>query len=292
MLLFLVIAIPGWILTQHSATIVKTESVQASSFCPLTTRVDAHIPTVILQGSQNEDRTRNRTFWAESSDDFLPYDWPPAHRALHEDGTEHPIKFSHDFEEVWGGIESSETKDGRQLCNSHRIPSSPPPQNPASWSDSMVMFGMATPPSRAVRHLPLWSHWLPASQISPPSADNDSPLLLVLTPPIVGAEERHAKETKADAITRRLNVHIHELKAERFETRYLALAQEMWLTAMKREEESGVVVEWFIFMFVPSLSSLVGRFLTLCDPGMTTRSSPIGTRSSTCSASTIRGRQS
>ena len=100
---------------------------------------------------------------------------------------------------------------------------------------------------------------MPTSTISPPSADNESPLLLVLTPPYVGAEERHAKEVVAEAITRKLNVHIRELKAERFETRYLALAQEMWLTAMQREEETGVVVDWFIFMFV-KISSLSSRF--------------------------------
>lgn len=256
-----VLGTASWILLNQNTATVKIEEINALDFCPLTTALDAHIPTVILRGSQNEERTRNRTFWTDKSDDFLPYDWPPAHRALDENGTEHPIRFSDDFEEVWGGVEAEESIEGggRRLCNSHRIPSSPPPKNPEGWSDSKVMFGMATPPSRAVRHLALWEHWMPTSTISPPSADNESPLLLVLTPPYVGAEERHAKEVVAEAITRKLNVHIRELKAERFETRYLALAQEMWLTAMQREEETGVVVDWFIFMFV-KISSLSSRF--------------------------------
>ena len=56
-------------------------------------------------------------------------------------------------------------------------------------------------------------------------------------------------------------------EADRFETRYFSLVQEMWLEAQSREEATGIVTEWFVFASVhfSRFSKVILTFLTRSD---------------------------
>jgi hypothetical protein len=115
------------------------------------------------------------------------------------------------------------------------------------------MFGMSTTPDRVLWNLPVWSHWLPAvpgnAPLDPTNKQQVSelPLLLVLTPPPNPTEEARTREAVDEAQTLGMYVEMRAREADRFETRYFALVEEMWKEALRRESEGGDKTEWFVF---------------------------------------------
>lgn len=237
----LLILVPSFLLLRKST--FSTPKLNSFSFCPTTLPNEVSVPTVILQGTGNEPRQRNRTFWLNHQETFLPFDWPLPHRERDSDGIEIPIKFQLGFEETWGGKMVEESN--KKICNVHQIPTSPYSSIKSSWKNSKVMIGMSTPPSRASHHLLLWEHWLPSSLL--PTKQDDLPILLVLTPPLSAEETTLAEQVTEQAKEKGMIVKTRPIISDRFETRYLSLVKEMWIEAVKRESQTGVKTEWFIF---------------------------------------------
>ncbi|GAA6052081.1 hypothetical protein JCM3770_006621 [Rhodotorula araucariae] len=267
-------------------TTSQKHTAKLTSLCPYSTS-RKHIPTVLLQGTQASERTTNRTVLVldqpgDKPAAFLPYAYPPRDlrfaqtvaTASKSAGTRRPAASMHPDDER-----------GTQLCALHRVPSSPRPAVPASWRNSAVMFGMSTLADRVLWNLPVWAHWLPGAPSPPLDPDNGSvvrelPLVLVLTPPstaddrnkhrdaVTETERRRAREAVEEANVLGLHVTLRTREADRFETRYFALAEEMWAEAKRREQNEGVKTEWFVFAdddtFFPDFDSLA-RLLSSYD---------------------------
>ncbi|KAM0754798.1 hypothetical protein T439DRAFT_321844 [Meredithblackwellia eburnea MCA 4105] len=243
------------------------------SFCPYSSP-RRHIPTVILQAEGHSERTINRTHWVGGREpaSFLPYSYPPRDlRVAQTTSSSSPgAQGGNPYHNrgkgnLGGGVHGGQgLEDGKQLCEIHRVPSSPPPAIPKDWKNNKVMFGMSTTPDRVLYSLPVWSHWLPASpQALDPStpAVKDLPLVLVLTPPPNPTEEARTREAMDEAQGIGMYIEMRPREADRFETRYFALVEEMWREAQKREAEHGIKTEWFVFAdddtFYPDFHSLV-----------------------------------
>ncbi|GAA5868713.1 hypothetical protein JCM3774_003633 [Rhodotorula dairenensis] len=254
-------------------------------YCPFSTE-RRHVPTVALIGDQARLPTENRTFYvADPVDDalpatFLPYAFPPRDLRFAQTLSGKEEKRPPGQGRLHEGV-SGEDK-GKQLCRAHAVPSSPRPQIPATataagWKNSHVMFGMSTVPDRVLWNLPVWSHWLPKSP-QPPLDFRDQavmdqlPLVLVLMPEPNPTEEARSREAVDEANSLGMHVKMRAREADRFETRYFALTEEMWIEAKKREEIDGVRTEWFIFAadsdddtFFPDFDSLA-RLLASHNP--------------------------
>ena len=229
------------------------------SFCPSSTS-RRHTPTIILQGEGLNERTDNRTYWVGGADaaTFLPYSYPPKDLRIAQAlssatkgaaGT-HGHGGHHGKGNLGGHGSSNEFEEGKQLCQIHRVPSSPPPAVPHGWNHNKVMFGMSTTPDRVLYNLPVWSHWLPSSPLPlDPTTPvvKDLPLILILTPPPNPTEEARTREAMDEAQVMGMFVEMKMREADRFETRYFALVEEMWHQALDREAEHGIRTEWFVF---------------------------------------------
>ncbi|BGP41044.1 hypothetical protein JCM10449v2_005013 [Rhodotorula kratochvilovae] len=265
----------------------QKHTAKLTSLCPYSTS-RRHIPTVLLQGTQASDRTANRTVLVldqpgDKPAAFLPYAYPP--RDLRFAQTVAPAsKAPNSGGRLAEGVHPDDER-GAQLCALHRVPSSPRPAVPASWRNSAVMFGMSTLADRVLWNLPVWAHWLPGAPIPPLDPDNaavvrELPLVLVLTPPssaddrskhrdaVTETERMRAREAEEEANVLGLHIALRPREADRFETRYFALAEEMWKEAKRREEKEGVKTEWFVFAdddtFFPDFDALA-RLLSLYD---------------------------
>jgi hypothetical protein len=234
-----------------------TSSSALLSFCPYSTS-RRHIPTIILQGDALNHRTINRTYFVGGSNpaSFLPYAYPPRDLRFAQhisDAAADAIKPGR------GRLGQPETEEaGKQLCKIHPVPSSPLPAVPRTWSNNKIMFGMSTTPDRVLYNLPVWAHWLPSvkgSLDSSSSASANLPLVLILTPPLNPTEAARMTEAVEEAQALGMNVKMRKKEADRFETRYFGLAQEMWIEAQKREAEQGIKTEWFLFTWVGLLLS-------------------------------------
>ena len=73
------------------------------------------------------------------------------------------------------------------------------------------------------------------------------PLVLILTPPPNPTEEARTREAMDEAQAMGMYVEMRMREADRFETRYFALVEEMWHQALDREAEHGIKTEWFVF---------------------------------------------
>lgn len=234
------------------------------SFCPFSTP-RKHIPTVILQGDGHNDRNELRTYWVGGRHPakFLPYSYPPRDLRISQTimGGSASRPVAH-HRAAAGGLGAGgklghltttdrEMDEGVQLCSIHRVPSSPPPVVPSTWSNHKVMFGMATTPDRVLYNLPVWTHWLPSSPrpLDPTffSATKDLPLLLILTPPTNPTEQARVTEALEEGQVHGMFLKMRSREADRFETRYFGLAEEMWKEAQLREQKSGIKTEWFVF---------------------------------------------
>lgn len=219
------------------------------SFCPYSTS-QRHTPTIILQGDALSDRNANRTHFVGGfkGASFLPYAYPPR-----------DLRFAQHISDAGaaparpgrGHLEDPD-EEGKQLCKIHRVPSSPAPETPKGWSNSKIMFGMSTTPDRVLYNLPVWSHWLPSAPglldlSAGAAATKDLPLVLVLTPPPNPTEKARMREAIEEAQGLGMYLQMREKVSDRFETRYFGLAEEMWADALKREVETGIVTEWFVF---------------------------------------------
>lgn len=229
------------------------------SFCPFSTS-NRHTPTIILQADGLSARTVNRTYWVGGSRpaNFLPYTYPPRDLRIaqststNENGIPPPgTGPGAGHRRGKGNLHSgNEMEEGKQLCSVHRVPSSPPPAVPKGWNGNRVMFGMSTTPDRVLYNLPVWSHWVPASPLplDPESPQvKDLPLILVLTPPPNPTEEARTREAMDEAQGMGMYVEMRMREADRFETRYFALVEELWFESQRREVEHGIRTEWFVF---------------------------------------------
>ncbi|GAA5861264.1 hypothetical protein JCM1840_003134 [Sporobolomyces johnsonii] len=264
--------------SSSSAAQKAKERAKLLEFCPYSTSFK-HVPTVILQGDQASDRTANRTWELTSGSPsspkpvpFLPYAYPPRDLRLAQqmpDVQRAPTKPGQG--RLHEGVPGDEK--GKQLCKVHEVPSSPRPPVPEGWRPSSVIFGMSTTPDRVLWNLPVWSHWLPAhsSPLDPadPAQASALPIVLVLTPPPNPTEAARTREAVEEAQGMGMYVEMRPREAERFETRYFALAEEMWKEAQRRERDGGIKTDWFIFAdddtFFPDFDSLA-RLLSSYDP--------------------------
>ncbi|CEQ42010.1 SPOSA6832_03781, partial [Sporobolomyces salmonicolor] len=261
-----------------SAAQKARERAKLLEFCPYSTSFK-HVPTVILQGDQASDSTANRTWELTSGSPssakpvpFLPYAYPPRDLRLAQqmpDVQRAPTKPGQG--RLHEGVPGDEK--GKQLCKVHEVPSSPRPRVPEGWKPSSVMFGMSTVPDRVLWNLPVWSHWVPAhsSPLDPtnPVQTSALPMVLVLTPPPNPTESARTREAVEEAQGMGMYVEMRPREAERFETRYFALAEEMWKEAQRRQRDGGIKTDWFIFgdddTFFPDFDSLA-RLLSSYDP--------------------------
>ncbi|BGO99555.1 Multifunctional methyltransferase subunit TRM112 [Rhodotorula toruloides] len=247
----------------------QAQTAKLLSYCPHSTS-RKHIPTVVLQGTQTVAPDANRTVLVlEQPGDqpapFLPYAYPPRElRFAQTVSVQDEAKRRPGAGRLNDGVNSDDER-GQQLCKVHRVASSPRPPVPEGWKNSSVMFGMSTTPDRVLANLPVWSHWIPSAK--PPPLDPSVkamtaklPLVLVLTPPQNPTETARAREAMEEANGMGMFVEMRPREAERFETRYFALAEEMWEEAKRREEEDGIRTDWFIFSdddtFFPDFDSL------------------------------------
>ncbi|GAA5968475.1 hypothetical protein JCM8115_006402 [Rhodotorula mucilaginosa] len=247
-------------------------------YCPYSTD-RKHIPTIALIGDQARAPTENRTFYvADPIDEALPAAFLPLASPARELRFAQTLSGKEEKRPAGQGRlhEGLAEDKGRQLCVAHHVPSSPRPQIPASaqWKDSKVMFGMSTVPDRVLWNLPVWSHWLPKSPQPPldfrdKSIMDQLPLVLVLMPTPNPTEEARSREAVDEANSLGMHVKMRAREADRFETRYFALVEEMWIEAKRREEADGVRTDWFIFAdddtFYPDFDSLA-RLLASHDP--------------------------
>ncbi|GAA6058934.1 hypothetical protein JCM10212_002886 [Sporobolomyces blumeae] len=243
--------------------------------CPYSTS-HKHVPTIILEGDQRSDRTSNRTYVLPdpSSSTFLPYAYPPRDlriaQHLPDSAQAKRPKLRPGQGRLHEGVPGDEK--GEQVCKIVGVPSSPRPQVPATWKHNKIMFGMSTTPDRVLWNLPVWSHWLPAhaSALDPTRKEHvaNLPLLLVLTPPPNPTEELRTREAVEEAQSLGMYVEMRAREADRFETRYFALVEELYKEALRREAEGGDKTEWFVFAdddtFFPDFDSLV-RLLSSFD---------------------------
>jgi len=299
----------------------QKHTAQLASLCPYSTS-RRHIPTILLQGSQGSAPNDNRTVpvldtqaaGADEPASFLPYAYPP-----------NDLRFAQTLAtgqqprpgagRLAEGVHPDDER-GEQLCPLYRVPSSPRPPVPASWRDSSVMFGMSTLADRVLWNLPVWAHWLPGAPQAPfdptdAAVVRELPLVLVLTPPttadqgdkhrdaVTETERRRAREAEEEANVLGMHIALRPREADRFETRYFALAEEMWTEAKRREADEGVKTEWFVFACVPfsaflerANSETVRRADTGPSPhapaATTTHFSPTSTRSLGSSRRTTR----
>lgn len=249
--------------SSSSSKVLSTTAARQASlveFCPFSTSFK-HVPTVILEGLQDSERTVNRTFSlgsAAAPTPFLPLSYPPRELrfAQQKPDNKNPqqqggARAKAGQGRLHEGLPGDEK--GEQLCKVHQVPSSPRPAVPATWRNSQVMFGMSTTPDRVLWNLPVWSHWLPSvpghAPLDPTNRDQvaDLPLLLVLTPPPNPTEAARTREAVDEAQTLGMYVEMRPREADRFETRYFALVEEMWKEAQRRESEGGDKTEWFVF---------------------------------------------
>ncbi|GAA6005934.1 hypothetical protein JCM10207_007280 [Rhodosporidiobolus poonsookiae] len=259
------------------------------AYCPLSTRTK-HTPTVILAGTQTFDRFSNRTYHVPSSSSsssktpasdpsnsalFLPYAYPPRDLRLAQtlSSSSSPASKPGQGRLHEGVIPSDEP--GRSVCPVHAVPSSPRPGAalPKTWKQSSIMFGMSTTPDRVLWNLPVWAHWVP-SHPSPPLdpaqhvQTSALPMVLVLTPPPNPTEQARTREAVEEANGLGMYVEMRAREADRFETRYFALAEEMWSESERRKLE-GVTTDWFVFSdddtFFPDFDSLA-RLLAELNP--------------------------
>ena len=233
------------------------ERAKLLELCPYSTSFK-HVPTIILEGTQTSERTINRTYTLGDSSNptpFLPYSYPPRELRFAQQMPSKDI----------GGGQKGRTKPGQgrlheglpgdekgeQLCKIHSVPSSPRPEIPQDWKNSKIMFGMSTTPDRVLWNLPVWKHWLPSLN-APLDPTNEKqthglPMLLVLTPPPNPTEEARTREAVEEAQSLGMYVEMRAREADRFETRYFALVEELYKEAVRRESQGGDKVEWFVF---------------------------------------------
>ncbi|GAA6043754.1 hypothetical protein JCM8097_006654 [Rhodosporidiobolus ruineniae] len=267
----------------------QKELARLMDYCPWSTRTK-HVPTVILAGTQSSSPRDNRTYFvvepstfpASSSSSssagalegasasFLPYAYPPRDLRLAQTMSSASAAGSAPHAAAKAGqghlheglIPADEP--GQHLCRVHAVPSSPRPELPVGWERNSIMFGMSTTPDRVLWNLPVWAHWVPSR--SPPPLDpsqhtqtSQLPLVLVLTPPPNPTEQARSREAMEEANGMGMYVELRPREAERFETRYFALAEEMWRESEKRALE-GVRTDWFVFSdddtFFPDFDSL------------------------------------
>ncbi|GAA5823926.1 hypothetical protein JCM5353_007339 [Sporobolomyces roseus] len=256
--------------SSSSPTKVLQQRAKLVELCPYSTSFK-HIPTIILEGSQLDERTENRTFTLGDSNNptpFLPYSYPPRELRFAQ---QMPSK---NVQQKGGRIKPGQGRlheglpgdeKGEQLCKIHSVPSSPRPRTPQDWKNSNIMFGMSTTPDRVLWNLPVWKHWLPSlnAPLDPTNENQvkDLPLLLVLTPPPNPTEEARTREAVEEAQSLGMYVEMRAREADRFETRYFALVEELWKEAVRRESQGGDRVEWFVFAdddtFFPDFDSLI-----------------------------------
>ncbi|BGP56139.1 hypothetical protein JCM8202v2_003750 [Rhodotorula sphaerocarpa] len=264
--------------TARVAPPVRSAKKTILNYCPFST-ARKHIPTVALVGDQAQDPADNRTYWVRDNDDpdlpatFLPHAYPPRDMRFAQNLSGKEEKVQPGQGRLHEGVQDEQ---GERLCPVYTVPSSPRPHTPlvSGWRDSKVMFGMSTPPDRVLWNLPVWSQWLPKFSNAPldtsdPAATSELPLVLVLMPEPNPTEAARSREAVEEASTLGMYVEMRPREADRFETRYFALAEEMWIEAERREQKEGVRTEWFIFAdddtFYPDFASLT-RLLTKYDP--------------------------
>lgn len=272
--------------TTRVAPPVRSAKKTILNYCPFST-ARKHIPTVALVGDQAQDPADNRTYWVRDNDDpdlpatFLPHAYPPRDMRFAQNLSGKEEKVPPGQGRLHEGVQDEQ---GERLCPVYTVPSSPRPHTPlmSGWRDSKVMFGMSTPPDRVLWNLPVWSQWLPKSSNAPldtsdPAATSELPLVLVLMPEPNPTEAARSREAVEEASTLGMYVEMRPREADRFETRYFALAEEMWIEAERREQKEGVRTEWFIFACVRVLfmsKNLTSRAdgLPECAAATTTRS--------------------
>lgn len=264
--------------TVTSSAAAPVERSKVLEYCPYSTD-RKHIPTIALIGDQARAPTENRTFYvADPIDEALPAAFLPLASPARELRFAQTLSGKEEKRPAGQGRlrEGLSEDKGRQLCVAHHVPSSPRPQVPvlAQWKDSKVMFGMSTVPDRVLWNLPVWSHWLPKSPQPPldfrdKSVIDQLPLVLILMPNPNPTEEARSREAVDEANSLGMHVKMRAREADRFETRYFALVEEMWIEAKRREETDGVRTEWFIFAdddtFYPDFDSLA-RLLASHNP--------------------------
>lgn len=246
--ILLSVSILIYLLGGDSSSSISSPAAKATlfSFCPYSTS-QRHTPTIILQGDAESDRYANRTHFVGGfkGATFLPYAYPPR-----------DLRFAQHISDAGAaaarpgrGHLDEPDEEGKQLCKIHRVPSSPQIQPPKGWSNSKIMFGMSTTPDRVLYNLPVWAHWLPSAPGSLDSSTSKAnlPLVLVLTPPPNPTERARMREAVEEAQGLGMNLEMRDKVSDRFETRYFALAEEMWADALRREAEEGIVTEWFVF---------------------------------------------
>ncbi|GAA5859839.1 hypothetical protein JCM8547_004350 [Rhodosporidiobolus lusitaniae] len=273
------------------------ERTKLLAFCPWSTRTK-HVPTIILTGTHASPPTENRTYFVTeavppASPDtpsaakaalspqttpasFLPYAYPPRDLRLAQTLAGAPANAPKPGQGRLG-LAIPDDEPGEQFCKMHAVPSSPRPAVPATWKPSSVMFGMSTTPDRVLWNLPVWANWVPArtGERGPAVLDptkhvqtSQLPLVLVVTPPPNPTEQLRTREAVDEANGMGMYVEMRPREADRFETRYFGLAEEMWNESHKRALE-GVQTDWFIFSdddtFYPDFDSLV-RLLSQYDP--------------------------
>lgn len=255
--------------TDESKSSTKPELLD---YCPFSTSTH-HIPTVILVGDGQSQPLQNRTFHVADSTDGLPVEFLPKKVPTRD------MRFSQQLNRVESKgkkVKPNRAEEGVQTCQIHRVPSSTLKELPKDWLPSKMMFGMSTTPDRVLYSIPVWQHWLPSlSQSQQPRTSeifdeatqeekNQLPMLLILSPPgDSGTDTARMKESMDEARGRGMYVTMRELEAERFEKRYFLLAKEMAEEAEKREVETGVETEWFIFASVSQVSIPISMALTL-----------------------------
>lgn len=237
------------------------------AFCPWSTRTK-HTPTIILSGSQAEPPSQNRTYFvtepsssssspsspsSSKSASFLPLAYPPRDLRIAQT-LSGSLSANAAGQGRLGAISDDEAAE--QVCKVHLVPSSPRPPVPSNWRQNSIMFGMSTTPDRVLWNLPVWAHWIPANDggntpLDPTSTVQTAalPLVLVLTPPPNPTEQLRTREAVDEAHALGMNVKMRAREAERFETRYFALAEEMWKESQARSLE-GSQTDWFIFSYV------------------------------------------
>lgn len=242
--------------SDRSASAADREVSKILEYCPYSNS-RKHIPTIALVGDQARAPTENRTFWVPDASDpaipatFLPYAYPPREMRFAQTLSGKEEKARPGQGRLHEGVQEDK---GEQLCQSHVVPSSPRPRGAesAQWKNSKIMFGMSTVPDRVLWNLPVWSHWLPKTTQLPldtadAAATRDLPLVLVLMPEPNPTEAARSREAVEEANGSGMYVEMRAREADRFETRYFALAEEMYIEARRREEQEGVRTEWFIF---------------------------------------------
>lgn len=149
-----------------------------------------------------------------------------------------------------------------------------------------MLFGFATTPSRALQFLPRWTEWLPSSlgPASSSSARSRARSLvphrahssgvkaairarrlrrkaagaLVVVPPDPSTRDQAWLAVGA-AAARGLDVRMKEVEAPRTEIRYFDMVRQLWWEGKQRQDETGVEVDWFVFAYVPSISTRTRR---------------------------------